>query len=142
MIDDRLDMLVDNATHAVNNLIPDRLLNMLTVAGRSNLLFRINDALSPILRDIIDTADDDIEGRTQPGTIAAVLCELLVTHTAKRDEGGDHPEDRRSHVISEVHGTAANIDRILSSEGETGTHIYLVLDDGTSFRIIVDPVPS
>src|SRR3546814_15302712 len=44
---------------------------------------------------------------------------------------------RPPHVISEVHGTSANIDSIASCDIETGTQIYLVLDDGAAFRTTV-----
>lgn len=54
MDDDEFDQLVDDATHAVNNLIPDRYLDLLDADNRSDLLFRINDALSAILRDIVE----------------------------------------------------------------------------------------
>jgi predicted transcriptional regulator len=45
-------------------------------------------------------------------------------------------------VISEAHGTSANIDSIASCDIETGTQIYLVLDDGAAFRIAVEAVFS
>ena len=45
---DELDELIDDATHAVNNLIPDKL----TADQRSALLYRINDALSPIISEL------------------------------------------------------------------------------------------
>jgi len=54
-MNDQFDALVDDATHAVNNLIPDRWLNILGDTGRSTLLIRINDELTPILRDTFDT---------------------------------------------------------------------------------------
>jgi hypothetical protein len=53
MDDDEFDALVDDATHAVNNCIPDQYLECLSADAHSDLLFRINDALSPILRDIV-----------------------------------------------------------------------------------------
>jgi hypothetical protein len=46
---DQFDELVDDATHAVNNLIPDHLLPELSDRERSSLLIAINDALTPIL---------------------------------------------------------------------------------------------
>lgn len=49
LTDDQFDELVDDATHAVNNLIPDRLLAALSASERSELLIAINDALTPIL---------------------------------------------------------------------------------------------
>ena len=65
MHDDQFDALVDDATHAVNNLIPDRLLDGLGDSGRSNLLFQINDVLTPILREVVDTAGDDSDNPTR-----------------------------------------------------------------------------
>jgi hypothetical protein len=53
MSDDAFDTLVDDATHAVNNLIPDAILDCMTGGERSALLVAINDALTPILRDAI-----------------------------------------------------------------------------------------
>lgn len=140
MNDDQFDTLVDDATHAVNNLIPDRLLDGLGNSGRSDLLCRINDALTPILRDVIDTAENDGDNPTRAGTIAALLTELLETHIVKCDEGGDHQNERPPHIISEVDGTSANIDSIASCDIETGTQIYLVLDDGAAFRVVVEAV--
>lgn len=142
MHDDQFDALVDDATHAVNNLIPERLLNGQGSTGRSNLLFQINDALTPILRDVIDTALGDSGNPTRASTIAGLLCELLETHAVKCDNGGAGEDDRPPHVISEVHGTSANIDSIASCDIETGTKIYLVLDDGAAFRITVEAVSS
>ena len=142
MIDDQFDALVDDATHAVNNLIPDRWLNMLGGTDRSNLLVQINDALTPILRDAFDNLVRPSDIPTRASTIAAMICELIETHIAKCDESGDCAEDRPSHVISQVHGTSANIDSIASCNIETGTQIYLVLDDGAAFRITVEAVSS
>ena len=142
MHDDQFDALVDDATHAVNNLIPDRLLDGLGDSGRSNLLFQINDVLTPILREVVDTAGDDSDNPTRASTIAGLLSELLETHAAKCDDGGAREEDRPPHVISEVHGTSANIDSIASCDMETGTQIYLVLDDRTSFRITVEAIAA
>lgn len=138
MNDDHFDGLVNDATHAVTNLIPDTVLDGLPDSERSNLLFQINDALTPILRDVIDRTDTDIP--TRASTIAALLSELLETHVAKSDAAGDSRDDRPSHVISEIHGTSANIDSIASCDIETGTQIYLVLDDRTSFRITVEAI--
>jgi len=142
MDDDKFDALVDDATHAVNNLIPDRLLDGLGSTGRSNLLFQINDALTPILRDVIDTAGGDSDNPTRANTIAGLLSELLETHATECDDGGAREDDCPPHVISEIHGTSANIDSIASCDIETGTQIYLVLDDGAAFRITVEAVSS
>ena len=142
MHDDQFDALVDDATHAVNNLIPDRLLDGLGNTGRSNLLFQINDALTPILREVVDTAGDDSDNPTRAITIAGLLSELLETHAAKCDDGAAHKDDHPPHVISEVHGTSANIDSIASCDIEAGTQIYLVLDDGAAFRVTVEAVST
>ncbi|RKE68152.1 hypothetical protein [Pseudorhodoplanes sinuspersici] len=48
---DEFDNLVDDATHAVNNLIPDHLLDEMSDRRRSSLLIEINDALTAILRE-------------------------------------------------------------------------------------------
>lgn len=138
MNDDHFDGLVNDATHAVTNLIPDTVLDGLRDRERSDLLFQINDALTPILRDVIDRTDTD--NPTRASTVAALISELLETHAQKCDEGGDCEDDRPPHVISEIHGTSANIDSIASCDIETGTQIYLVLDDGAAFRIAVEAV--
>lgn len=140
MNDDHFDGLVNDATHAVTNLIPDTVLDGLRDSERSDLLFQINDALTPILRDVIDRTDTD--NPTRACTIAALVSELLETHAQKCDEGGDCADDRPRHVISQVHGTSANIDSIASCDIETGTQIYLVLDDRTSFRITVEAIAA
>lgn len=140
MNDDQFDALVDAATHAVNNLIPDTVLDGLRDSERSDLLFQINDALTPILREAIDRTDSD--NPTRASAIAALICELLETHAKKCGEGGDCKDDRPPHVISEIHGTSANIDSIASCDIETGTQIYLVLDDRSAFRITVEAVST
>ena len=140
MNDDHFDGLVNDATHAVTNLIPNTVLDGLRDRERSDLLFQINDALTPILRDVIDRTDTD--NPTRASTIAALICELLETHAKKCDESGDCKDDRPPHVISEIHGTSANIDSIASCDIQTGTQIYLVLDDRTSFRITVEAIAA
>ena len=140
MNDDQFDALVDDATHAVNNLIPDTVLNGLGDSERSDLLFQINDALTPILRDVVDRTDTD--NPTRACTIAALISELLDMHAKKCDEGGDCADDRPPHVISQVHDTSANIDSIANCDIETGTQIYLVLDDRSAFRITVEAVST
>jgi len=142
MNDDQFDALVDDATHAVNNLIPNSVLDGLGKSERSELLFQINDALTPILRDVVDRTDNGNDNPTRACTLAALISELLETHAAKCDEGGDCEGDRPPHVISQVHGTNANIDSIAICDIETGTQIYLVLDDRSAFRIIVEAVSA
>lgn len=51
---DEFDDLVDDATHAVNNLIPDHVLERLSVPEHSKLLVEINDALTAILNQYIE----------------------------------------------------------------------------------------
>lgn len=142
MTEDQFDALVDDTSHAVYNLIPDRYLNQMDNNGRSVLLISINDALTPILRDVADSAESDSDNPTRASTIAAMICELLETHCTKCDEGGVHEEDRLADVISEVHNTSANIDTFASCDIETGTQIHLALDDSTAFRITVEAVSS
>jgi len=139
MNDDQFDALVDDATHAVNNLIPNSVLDGLGKSERSDLLFQINDALTPILRHVIDSGSNN---PTQACTIAALISELLETHITKCDEGGNCENDRPPDVISEVHGTSGNIESIASCDIETGTQIYLVLDDRSAFRITVEAVST
>lgn len=142
MNDAQFDTLVDDATHAVNDLIPDRYLDRMGAHARSGLLVSINDALTAILRDVIESAGSDIDNPTRACTVATAIAELLETHAAKCDNGGAGEGDCPAHVISEVHGTRANIDSIASCDVETGTQIYLVLDDGAAFRITVEAVSS
>ena len=141
MTEDQFDGLVDNATHAVNNLIPGWVLEELGDSQRSEMLIRINDALTPILREAIDNAAPASKNQTRACTIAALVGELVETHIDKYEKDGGQEEDRPPHVISQVHGTNANIDSIASCEVEDGaSQIYLVLDDGTAFRITVERV--
>ncbi|WP_421950113.1 hypothetical protein [Pelagibacterium sp.] len=46
---EEFDDLVDDATHAVNNLIPDGILRALSNAEHSRLLTELNDALTAVL---------------------------------------------------------------------------------------------
>lgn len=52
--DDAFDQLVDDASHAVNNLIPDAVLEKLSAEQRSDLLVSINDVLTPVLREAME----------------------------------------------------------------------------------------
>lgn len=140
MNEDQFDALVDDATHAVNNLIPDRYLGGLGDAARSDLLIAINDALTPILRETIASVSPNNGNRTHASTIAAAICELFETHAIKCNEAADIPDDRPAHVVSAVHDTSANIDSIASCDVEGATQIYMVLDDRAAFRITVEPV--
>lgn len=47
------DDLIDEATHAVNNLIPNHALAVLSDGERSKLLVEINDALTAILNEYV-----------------------------------------------------------------------------------------
>ena len=138
MTDDQFDTLLDDATHAVNNLIPDQWLNMLGGHGRSGLLVQLTDALTPILHDAFDHIAHATHNPTRACTVASMICELLETHIAKCDESGDGSGDRPYHVISPDHGTRATIDSIARCDVETGTQVYLVLDDDAAFQITVE----
>ena len=59
MTEDEFDEMVDDATHAVNNIIPDEMLAKLSVDQHTALLTRINDALTPILFDIVEEIEED-----------------------------------------------------------------------------------
>lgn len=54
---DQFDELIDDATHAVNNLIPDRVLAGLSDDERSTLLTELNDALTAVLDHCIKKED-------------------------------------------------------------------------------------
>lgn len=54
MTDNDIDDLIDEATHAVNNLIPDVIIAKMSDDQRTDLLVRINNALTPILQDILE----------------------------------------------------------------------------------------
>lgn len=138
MNDDQFSLLVRHATHAVNKHVPVSVLRGLDANERTDLFFRINDALTPILRGVINIVSNN--NPTRASTIAALLSELLETHVAKSDAAGDSTDDRPSHVISEVHRTSANIKSIASCDIEKGTQIYLALDDRSAFRISVEAV--
>lgn len=58
MTEDAFDTLIDDATHAVNNLIPDQYLEAMGENERSGLLISINDVLTAILHDIIAPGDE------------------------------------------------------------------------------------
>src|SRR3546814_12269061 len=78
--EEEFDNRIDNATHAVNNLIPSSLLAGMDVEGRSHLLNLINDALAPILRDLGPPESGDAgSARTRLSTMAAVLSGLIET---------------------------------------------------------------
>ncbi len=56
---DAFDALIDDASHAVNNLIPDSVISDLSDKERSKLLMQINDALTAVLDDVIPRDFDE-----------------------------------------------------------------------------------
>lgn len=60
MTRDQFDELIDEATHSVNNLIPDEVLAKMSGDQRSALLVSINDALTGILSEIIPQTPEDM----------------------------------------------------------------------------------
>ncbi|WP_298673148.1 hypothetical protein [uncultured Sphingomonas sp.] len=142
MTEDDFDKLVDDATHAVNNLIPAHLLDGMTAGQRSDLLVQVNDALTPTLRDLMEPTDEPGEERpqTRPRTMSAFVTELIETHMAKCECAGEHPDDRPPHIISEAFGTHANVESISTAGNEIAAAILLVLDDGTAFRFTIECV--
>ena len=50
----QFDNLLDDATHAVNDMIPDHVLAGLSSDGRTDLLYAINDALTAVLDPYIE----------------------------------------------------------------------------------------
>ena len=138
MDDDRFDALVDDATHAVNNLIPDKYLDNMGDMARSGLLVSINDALTAILRDVIESAAPDSRNPTRVSTIAAAIGELIESHITKCDEAFPRPDDCPAHVISDVHGTAANVTEVGIADLGLEHLIHIKLDDGTAFNIRVE----
>lgn len=63
-----------------------------------------------------------------------MIVELLETHMQKCDEFADG----REHVVSEVHGTSANIEGIWNTDVGPVQLIDLALDDGTAFIIRIE----
>ena len=53
MTQDDFDKLVDDATHAVGETIPTHILDNLSNNAWRSFLYRINDALTQILSDLI-----------------------------------------------------------------------------------------
>src|SRR3546814_17618794 len=95
MAEDEFDDLVDNATHAVNNLIPSSLLAGMDAEGRSHLLNLINDALAPILRDLGPPESGDAGyARTSLSTMAAFHSELIETQMDKCENAGGGNQKR------------------------------------------------
>lgn len=144
MTEDDIDTLVDDATHAVNNLIPNAILDALNGGGRSELLVRINDALTPILRDLAESAAPAGENEkcpaTRVSTIAAFIAELIDMHVEKCESAGDAAEDRPAHIVSETFGSRAYIASTCCVANETEARVYLVLEDGNAFRLTIEGV--
>lgn len=141
MTEDDFDDLVDNATHAVGNLIPISILCGIDVEDRSDLLIRINDALTPILRDLTPH-DDDGDGPSgiRPSTIAAFISELIETHMEKCESAGGGPDQRPAHIVSENSDAKANIASIATSYADDEARVYIVLEDGDAFRLAIERV--
>lgn len=57
--EEQMDGLIDDATHAANNLIPNKTLERLSADERSNLLVQLNDAISLVFKEFIEP--DDLE---------------------------------------------------------------------------------
>ncbi|AMU93216.1 MULTISPECIES: hypothetical protein [Sphingopyxis] len=141
MAEDEFDDLVDNATHAVNNLIPSSLLAGMDAEGRSHLLNLINDALAPILRDLGPPESGDAgSARTRLSTMAAFLSELIETHIDKCENAGGGPDERPPHIVSEAFGTQAYIASIATSSRIDAAHIHVVFEDGDAFRLTIKRV--
>ncbi|MCG2841249.1 hypothetical protein L6Q21_09680 [Sandaracinobacter sp. RS1-74] len=71
-------------------------------------------------------------------TIGAWLGELIDAHMLRCDEAFPHPDDCPPHIVSEAHGTRANIEKMHSVDLGTGHLIVIELDDGTAFDIRVN----
>ncbi|AJA09721.1 MULTISPECIES: hypothetical protein [Sphingopyxis] len=141
MAEDEFDNLIDNATHAVNNLIPSSLLAGMDAEGRSNLLILINDALAPILRDLGPPEGGDAgSARTRLSTMATFISELIETHVDKCEDVGCGPDERPAHIVSETFGTQAQIASIATSSRIDAAHIHIVLEGGDAFRLKIERV--
>lgn len=104
--EDAMDSIIDDATHAVNNLIPDKALARLTEDQRSDLLVQINDALSPILREHIEP--DDLAAEAADGVAYPQLIEateradyyLMAPDRVQAFKPGETPIDNGSGYAS------------------------------------------
>lgn len=76
--------------------------------------------------------------KTQQNTIASMICELIETHMNKCDSEfpGTSP-DHVPHVLSEVHGTKADIVKMSNADLGADTLIHMELSDGSEFDIHV-----
>jgi hypothetical protein len=87
-----------------------------------------------------DLAYEEARLKTKAATLVAMIAELIETHMAKCDELGGPGIDVVPHVVSEAHGTSANINSIATAELGAVQLIELQLDDGTWFDIRVEEV--
>ncbi|MBO9579502.1 MAG: hypothetical protein J7498_01260 [Sphingobium sp.] len=139
----RLDALVDAATHAVNALIPESMLHVLEAKEHLDLLADIKAALTPLLCDLADRAGESAAGhrsRTRLSTMVAFVSELIETHIDKCERERTGPGDGAADIVSDTFGTRANIASLAtaSNEAENEACIYIVLDDGGAFRLMIE----
>ena len=73
---------------------------------------------------------------TRPSTIGALICELLETRMARVETSDQHGPD----VVSDVHGSRADIVTLSSVDNENGVELRLSLDDGMAFSVRIEPV--
>lgn len=85
-----------------------------------------------------DMAAEEARPKTKAITIASMIAELIETHMAKCD--GKHSSESVHHVISEAHGSSADIKKIGIANPWTTPLIRIELDDGTAFNITVEKV--
>lgn len=85
-----------------------------------------------------DMAAEDARPKTRAVTIMAMLSELIEIHMAKCDDVDGPGFDAVPHVLSEVHGTSANIDTIGTGTVGASHMIELQLDDGSAFTVTVE----
>jgi hypothetical protein len=109
---------------------------------REGLLVRINDALTPVLRDFAEPAEQHGHDPhpLRAGTIAAFVSELIEAHMQKCESAGENPDDQPAHIISEAFEAQANIASIAFAADDFSARLYLLLEDGAAFRLTVDRV--
>lgn len=144
MTEDDIEIIVNDVAHAVNDVIPGAIFDRLDAEERSDLLIRINDAVTPILRELAASTgqpEDDVDAPVMRlSKIAAFVSELIETHMEKCECAGDSPDDHPAHIVSEVFGTGANIASIATASTDIEARIYMVMEDGDAFRIIIERV--
>ncbi|MCP5400478.1 MAG: hypothetical protein H6921_14750 [Sphingomonas sp.] len=72
--------------------------------------------------------------------IGAWLGELIDAHMLKCNEAFPHPDDCPPHIICEVHGTKAYIERMSIADLSIERPLVIELNDGTSFAIHVQEI--